>query len=464
MNPLEIVIINNKQYYKADDVHERNSAYFYGCANNPRNIVDKKNISQENYLYAYLKNDQWVLSKRNYCRAKLLLTKTWVDDNVKGIDETKEIKNDVEMGPPIITLDDDEYFTDCDGNKLEIKIRGDRSKREFYFSVKDVAKVFNIPTLTTHVPENTSGYSLNEDYKWFSFKNVHPSEKNKSEIGNKFLYFTYDGLVRCLYCSKSREAKKFQSWASNILFTHQFGSEKDKTITASKLLGVHANAVKQVFKTSVTSVPCVYLFTLGTVKDLRESMKLNARYTDNMIICKYGKTDNLERRTQEHISVYGLIKGSNLMLKYYSYIDPIHITAAENYIKDHMNTTNAHIIFENHKELVVLEPKILNDKISEQYNMVAKAFAGCISDLQNKIKNLEDKLIIQGKEQEIHDLKNNQMIEDLKNNQIIEDLKNKQLIMEKDKQFEDLKNKYEMELLKKELDLMKQLKCNRKNK
>jgi hypothetical protein len=36
--------------------------------------------------------------------------------------------------------------------------------------------------------------------------------------------------------------------------------------------------------------------------------------------------------------------------------------------------------------------------------------------------------------------------------------------MEKDKQFEDLKNKYEMELLKKELDLMKQLKCNRKNK
>jgi hypothetical protein len=126
MNPLEIVIINNKQYYKADDVHERNSAYFYGCANNPRNIVDKKNISQENYLYAYLKNDQWVLSKRNYCRAKLLLTKTWVDDNIKGIDETKEIKNDVEMGPPIITLDDDEYFTDCDNNKLEIKIRGDR--------------------------------------------------------------------------------------------------------------------------------------------------------------------------------------------------------------------------------------------------------------------------------------------------------------------------------------------------
>ena len=456
-NPLEIVTINNKQYYKADDVYDRNSAFFYGCANNPRNIVDKKNISQENYLYAYLKDDKWVLSKRNYCRAKLLLTKSWVDDNVKGIDETKEIKNDVEMGPPIITQDDDEYFTDCDNNKLEIKIRGDRSKREFYFSVKDVAKVFNIPTLAKHVPEDTSGYSLNEDYKWFSFSNVLSSGNQKSKIGNKFLYFTYDGLIRCLYCSKSKEAKKFQAWANNILFTHQFGSEKDKIHAASKLLGVHANAVKQVFKTSATSVPCVYLFTLGTVKDLRESMKLDAKYTDNMVICKYGKTDNLERRTQEHISVYGSIKGSNLMLKYYSYIDPIHITSAENNIKDYMNLINAHIIFENHKELVVLEPKVLNDKINKQYNMVANTFAGSISDLQNKIKHLENELTI-------IDLKNKQIIEDLKNKQIIEDLKNKQIIMEKDKQLEDLKNKYEIELLRKELELMKQSKCNKKGK
>jgi hypothetical protein len=436
---LEVVKINNKQYYKADDVYTRNPGYFCGCDNNPRNIIDKKQLAQDYYLYAYVKDSKWILSKKEYRRAKLLLEKSWVDNNIKGVDETKNIVNDIEMAPPIIVLDDDEYFTDKEGNKLNITIRGNRSKREFFFCVKDVAKAFELPSLYKTVIDNRKdGYEKNVHYKYFYLgKNV--SGETKADKNNKFLCLTYNGLMRSLYCNRSKNADKFQAWANDILFIHQFGSEKDKTLTASKLLGVHANAVKQVFKTSATSVPCVYLFTLGTVKDLRESMKLNAQYTDNMIICKYGKTDNLERRTQEHITVYGSIKGSNLMLKYYSYIDPIHITSAENNIKDHMNIINAHIIFENHKELVVLEPKVLNDKISEQYDMVAKAFAGCISDLQNKIKHLENELIIM-------------------------DLKNKLIIQEKEKQLEDMKNKYEIELLKKELEIAKQSKCAKKTK
>lgn len=439
MTQIETLTINNIQYYKANDVYEKNTAFFYGCANNPRNIVAKKNIAPESYLYVKQKDNKWVLSDKSYARAKLLLSKSWVDANVKGIDITKdnkEIKNDVEMGPPEIKLNDDEYFTGSDGNKLEIKIRGNREKREFYFSVQDVSKSFELPNIDKVIKNPETGYLREKHYKWFTFVNGKNISDNKTK-NTKFLYFTYKGLIRCLYVSRSKNADKFQDWATNILFTHQFGSETDKTQLASKLLGVHADAVRQVFKTSATTVPCVYLFTLGTVKDLRKSMKLDKKFTDNMVVCKYGKTDSLERRTGEHISTYGTIQGCQLMLKYYSYIDPKNITEAENYIKDQMNAINAHITYENHKELIVLDPKVLNDKVNTHFTMVAKAFAGSIAELQARIKDLENKLTI---EQEKH------------KNEILE---KEYIILGKDKEIDGLKDKHEIELLKKELEFMK---------
>jgi len=183
--------------------------------------------------------------------------------------------------------------------------------------------------------------------------------------------------------------------------------------------------------------PCVYLFTLGTVKDLGKSMKLDNKFTDNMIVCKYGKTDSLERRTGEHISTYGSIEGCQLMLKYYSYIDPKNITEAENDIKDYMNTIGSHITYENHKELVVLDTKTLNEKVNKQYVTISKVYSGNITELLTKIKELENELTI---EKERH-----------KN----ETLENKYIILEKDKQIEELKSKHEIELLKKELEFMK---------
>ncbi|QKF94783.1 BRO N-terminal domain-containing protein [Fadolivirus algeromassiliense] len=439
MPQIDTLTINNNQYYKADDVYSINPAFFYGCASNPRNIVTKKNLSADLYIYVKQKDNNWELSDKSYCRAKLLLSKLWVDANVKGIadsNDTKDIKNDVEMGPPEIILNDDEYFTGCDSTKLKIKIRGNREKKEFYFSVQDVAKAFELPQLNKTIIDNRNdGYQKDIHYKYFTFTKV--GSTNSQESKNKFMYLTYKGLIRCLYVSKSKNADKFQDWATNILFTHQFGSEADKTNLASKLLGVHVDAVKEVFKTSTTPIPCVYLFTLGTVKNLRKSMKLDNKFTDNMIVCKYGKTDSLVRRTGEHISTYGSIKGCQLMLRFYSYIDPKNITEAENYIKDQMNAINAHITYENHKELIVLDPKVLNDKINTHFTMMAKAFAGCIAELQAKIKDLENQLLI---EKERH---KNEM------------LQNKYVVLEKDREIDELKSKHEIELLKKELEWIK---------
>jgi hypothetical protein len=71
-------------------------------------------------------------------------------------------------------------------------------------------------------------------------------------------------------------------------------------------LGVSAKIIKSVYNTISDQIPCVYLFTLGYVKDLRESMQLGDVYDDD-IVAKYGFTKDLTRRIGEHIKKYGKI-------------------------------------------------------------------------------------------------------------------------------------------------------------
>lgn len=140
--------------------------------------------------------------------------------------------------------------------------------------------------------------------------------------------------------------------------------------------------------------PSIYLFTLGTAKDLRQSMTIDPKYTDDMIVCKYGKTHNLEKRTHEYMATYKSIPNCNLTLKYYSYVDPKNITDAENSIESVMNAINAHIECKNHKRIIVLNPKVLHDTISKQYMMITKMYDDVVAGLSVNIKNLENELAL----------------------------------------------------------------------
>ena len=83
---------------------------------------------------------------------------------------------------------------------------------------------------------------------------------------------------------------------------------------ASKLLGIPVSDVKNMLSTETMSVICAYLFTLGTVGELRSSMNIDNKIPDDWVVCKYGKTNNLMRRTGEHTKTYGSIKGATLRL------------------------------------------------------------------------------------------------------------------------------------------------------
>ena len=430
MENYETVKINDKEYYQASDIYKFDSAFFYGTNNNLRNIVDKKKISDEEYIYAYIKDKEWIVSNKKYCKSKLLLESNWCINNVPKFAKNTNILSKVEVAPPVLELDDDEKIK-IDDIVYNIEIRGSRDMNGCYFKIKDISNSFDLKNLRKNMTDKNSGYEINTHYKYFTTEKARKPGSHTTNI--KKPYLTYKGLIRCLYVSRNPKVDKFQDWANQILFTHQFGSKEDKTKLASKLLGVHYKAVSEVFKTSARNIPCVYLFTLGSAKDLRESMNLDKNIKDDNIICKYGMTDNLERRAAEHNRNFNKIKNADLHLKYYSYIDPQYISEAENDITGVFDHEEYKLQYENFTELVVITPKKLNDHIKKQYIGLSERYAGHVTELVAKIKSYEDKFLLQ-EERHMKEL-------------IMKDCAMKDIIMERDA--------YKLRLVEKELELMK---------
>ena len=341
-----------------------------------------------------------------------------------------------------------------------------------------------MPSLKITLLDNRRQYERNKHFKYFTPMSSVNSKKVNSNTNNcendlqtnKFSYMTYRGAIKCLFNNKSKMAELFQDWCLKTLFTHQFGSIEEKQELSSKLLGVHAKTVKEVFSTSATNVPCVYLFTLGTVRDLKKSMNVNEKYSDDMIICKYGMTDSLERRAYEHNKNYGSINNVNLCLKYYAYIDQQYISNAETDIREYFEAIGCIFNYENHKELVILEPNKLNKLVKQQYANLSNMYTGHIKDLIKKIENLENKLLLQEEKIKLQEEKiklreekmrsqeekhkNELELQEEKHKSQIEKLKSQEEKYKKDLELQSEKHKnelqkYEIELLKKELELSK---------
>jgi hypothetical protein len=151
------------------------------------------------------------------------------------------------------------------------------------------------------------------------------------------------------------------------------------------------NHVKEVF-TSSGPVSCVYLFTLGKVKDLRESMQIPENYNDEDMVCKYGYSTSLKRRFTEHQNKYGSINGADLRLKHYRYIDTGLLSKAETNIKSYMEKTNSRFNYSNCQELIIASEKDLNNSIKKHYDLVGNAHCVQSKDFVKTIQSLEHKI------------------------------------------------------------------------
>jgi hypothetical protein len=87
----------------------------------------------------------------------------------------------------------------------------------------------------------------------------------------------------------------------------------------------------------------------------------------------------------------GKIANSQLSLKFHSYIDPRYVADAENDIKTFVKDNELDFKYKNNKEIIIIRPDLL-DRLKEQYEIIGKDYKGRISDILDKIKDLEHKL------------------------------------------------------------------------
>lgn len=441
-NNKQIINIDDTEYYLSDYLFEKALLYTKG-SRNARELIKKKNINENSYIYARNNGDNWEKSDGTSKKFdKILFACGWANENISELNiRDEKIGDKYQMVPKEIELEENEMFQDDEGNKLSIQVVGEREVDKCYFRVKDVGNGFKIKDLNKNILNPNSCHDENKEYIYFYCTTV---EKSGKKTIKKEMYLTYLGILRVLFASHSKIASKFIGWATKTLFTAQMGTSESKQKLASKLLGVHALTIKEVFNTSSTNVPCIYLFTLGTVKDLRKSMKIDNKYKDDMIICKYGMTDSLERRASEHNKTYGSIKGANLCLKYYAYVDVQYISKAERDIREYFESMECELKYDNHKELIVMDISKMNKYVKHQYSKLSDLYGGHIKDLIKRIEELENKLLLQTEKHK---------------NELQEEKHRNELQEERHKTMEEKhKNeiqKYEIELLKKELEISK---------
>jgi hypothetical protein len=380
------------EVYNADDLRDYDSNFFYGCSRGIRKIIERKKIDDSDYKWGTKTKNGWKTCSQECPKGKLLLKAEWVHDNVPKMAVNKDVKYEYEEAPNVLHLDEEEKFKDINGVSLDIEVRGERHEDKVYFKVKDVSKAFDMEGLYRIIIDKHTKYEENIEYKYFIQHNVKTFENDTSKkVHKKTLYLTYSGMLRVLFASYSKNAHKFRKWATEKLFTLQMGTKEQKQALVSDALGVTVAAVREVFKKSSTSVPCVYLFAFGTVGDLRTTMSIDTKFNDDDVVYKYGMTKDLVSRTQQHQADYGKINGVTLKLKYYSFIDPQYVSEAETDIRTFFNSLDMKLEYDNRSELVVIKSQHI-EIVKKQYQNLSMLYAGHIKELVQKIKDLEKDL------------------------------------------------------------------------
>jgi hypothetical protein len=404
------IIIDNVQYMMYDDLKTVAPIFCKGTRNG-NEVKDKRKLELgEHYIFGkLLKKTGWERSDGSSRRCdKVLFTRSFAETleevskkpskNNKKVSLPENLQEELKIpyAPDIITLQDTEKFKGENGVPLEIETRGERKHDKIYFLVRDVSDRFEMNYLNdVIINEYKDGYQENIHYNYFICKRYGTgrSDTNK-QIVKKELFLTYKGILRVLFVSRSKNAERFIDWATQSLFTLHLGNRQQKEKLVANTLGVTAKVIKEVFNTDANQFPCIYLFTLGKAKDLRASMQIPAQVVDESVVCKYGFTKDLARRTGEHLTNYSKITGVELRLKHHVYIDPQYISNAETKISNYMKALKLNLEYGDEKELVII-PSELTEFVSEQYQQIGRAFMGHIADFVTRIKDLEHNLNLQ---------------------------------------------------------------------
>ncbi|AEQ33027.1 hypothetical protein [Megavirus chiliensis] len=390
MDTIEPVKINKKMYYSADELKEKCPIFFKGHRNSWA-LINAGVVDEDCYIFAKCENDTWIKSTNQSKKFnKVFLLDSWVEDNIPEFNN--DLEYEITQAPDILKLKNSEKFKDNEGNVIDIEVRGNKNDSECYFLVKDVASGFDIKRLHDTLIDNRGGYKINIHYVYFNVqKNDNPVKKRIKNNIKKELFLTYEGILKVLFTTRNNKTTKFISWAKNVLYTVQMGTKSQKNQLIASMTGVSPEAIKAVFSKTSSTLPCIYFFTIGKVKDLRKSLKISKDYDDEDIIGKYGMTKDLDRRTGEHNDTYGQLSGSDFRLTIFNFIDVQYMSQAETDLKLYMKDTDLKFNHKKYIELAII-PKSMLKSVKKQYDLIGKSYIGHIKELTDKIKDKDNEI------------------------------------------------------------------------
>jgi predicted GIY-YIG superfamily endonuclease len=156
---------------------------------------------------------------------------------------------------------------------------------------------------------------------------------------------------------RSKNIKQFQDWTTKILFTHHLGTQKQKDDLAASLIGINSRTIKDVFRSATNKTPVVYLFLIGYAYD---SLK-DKKYDYETLLCKFGCTEDIAKRTSQHETKYRKEYGSNVSMELLAYtiVDPKILFEVERNIRDYFKLKRSMLVCDNKSELILVNKTIL---------------------------------------------------------------------------------------------------------
>lgn len=201
--------------------------------------------------------------------------------------------------PPLVDLSDEEKFRDSDGNVVEIEVRGVKTLNGIYFHANKTGELLGVDKVGSWIGKERSSYIEGTHYRKF-----------RSPGGGFVNMLTFLGLLHMFFNSTRPVAINYCMWVATVIFTAQLGSREEKVQLTSRMLGVPISIVRQFTSSEISGgLSGIYLFKVGTVAELRKSWNLPADWDDDWVICKYGRTILLDRRSGEHQLKFDKILG-----------------------------------------------------------------------------------------------------------------------------------------------------------
>ncbi|KAF6252657.1 hypothetical protein COO60DRAFT_1643772 [Scenedesmus sp. NREL 46B-D3] len=418
----------------------------------PRKAVYQRLVYDQDYLVARKDKhtDRYVSCEPSVAQAKFLVKLEYITQRLSAGASSQPDGNDAQQESttamhsaqasiPVIPyleeldLEEQEMFKDSHGMACRLTCRGERHPRRCFFKVTDVGRMLGVTDMTTNLRGPTSAFLPEEDYVKMREGEDETAVAGEDEEGGRCgdpgrllmdaapqqqgervhygqteLYLTYRGLLRCLFCSRKPVARTFVTWVEEVLFAAHLGTTQQREELAAALVGLDVDIVRQFARHVLAfKMAGVYLLLIGSVADLRQSMGLSADLPGDSLVCKWGRTEDMDARLAQHMKQYGALEGANLKLVYFAAIDPRYQSKAEMDAKTSVcevgvRLTGVVLGGQVKTELVVFTSRELKVNAKHVYERIAIQFAGCLKEMAEELsrnravgeerdKRLEDK-------------------------------------------------------------------------